>query len=99
MSLRLFSLLLLSLGLLVGADSSRAQEADWKIGLARVKVTPPQPVFMAGYASRNKPYESVHDDLYAKVLVLEDKGGMRTALVTTDLIGFTAEVADPIRKR
>src|SRR5437016_4001918 len=76
-----------------------AQEAEWKIGLASAKITPPQPVFMAGYASRNKPYESVHDDLYAKALVLEDKIGTRAALVTTDLIGFTAEVADPIRKR
>src|SRR5437667_12744975 len=77
----------------------QSQEADWKVGLARVKVTPPQPVFMAGYASRNKPYESVHDDLYAKALVLEDKIGTRAALVTTDWIGLTADGADPARKR
>src|SRR6266516_3306340 len=76
-----------------------AQEADWKIGLARVKITPPQPVFMAGYASRNKPYESVHDDLFAKALVLEDKAGTRAVLITSDLIGFAAEIAKPLRER
>ena len=54
-----------------------AQDAEWKIGVARVKITPPQPVFMAGYAGRNKPYERVHDDLFAKVLVVEDKAGAR----------------------
>ena len=25
-----------------------AQEAEWKVGLARVKITPEQPVFMSG---------------------------------------------------
>src|SRR5207237_8875923 len=54
---------------------------------------------MAGYASRNKPYESVHDDLFAKVLVLEDKSGNRGVLVTSDLIGFPAEIATPLRER
>ena len=76
-----------------------AQEAEWKVGLARVKITPEQPVFMSGYASRNRPYEGVHDDLYAKALVLEDAAGNRAALVTSDLIGFTAKVATPIRER
>lgn len=76
-----------------------AQEAEWKVGLARVKITPEQPVWMAGYASRDRPFESVHDDLYAKALVLVDGGGTRAALVTTDLIGLSAEVANPIRRR
>ena len=76
-----------------------SQEAPWKVGLARVKITPVQPVFMAGYASRDRPFASVHDDLFAKAIVLEDEKGTRAALVTTDLIGLTAEVADPIRSR
>jgi Neutral/alkaline non-lysosomal ceramidase, N-terminal len=80
-------------------STAAAQEADWKVGLARVKVTPEQPVFMAGYASRDRPFAEVHDDLFAKALVLVDERGTRAALVTTDLIGLTAEIADPIRRR
>ena len=87
------------LGCLLAASLLPAQEADWKIGLARVKITPQQPVFMAGYAARNKPYEGIHDDLFAKLLVLEDKSGARGVLVTTDLIGFDAEIATPLRER
>jgi hypothetical protein len=90
------SLLVAAIGLF--PSSACGQDADWKIGLARVKITPQQPVFMAGYASRNKPYESVHDDLHAKVLVLEDKAGTRGILVTTDVIGFSKEIADPLRQ-
>src|SRR5262245_32542506 len=78
---------------------AQGQEADWKVGVARVKVTPPQPVFMAGYAARSKPYEAIHDDLFAKVLVLQDNAGARGVLVTSDLIGFPAEIASPLRER
>jgi neutral ceramidase len=82
-----------------GLAIGQAQEADWKAGLASVKITPEQPVFMAGYAARNKPYERVHDDLFAKALVLETKAGARGVLITSDLIGFPGEIATPIRRR
>ena len=88
----ILSLCLLSLPL-------AAQEANWQVGLARVKITPQQPVHMAGYASRDRPFESVHDDLFAKALVLVDEQDNRGVLVTTDLIGLTKEIADPIRGR
>src|SRR5687767_9110668 len=76
--------------LVLGTGPVVAQEVPWKVGLARVKITPEQPVWMAGYASRNKPFESVHDELFAKALVLVDARGTRAALVTTDLIGLSA---------
>ena len=84
---------------LITAAELPGQEPSWQVGLARVKITPQQPVFMAGYASRDRPFASVHDDLFAKAMVLADAGGTRAALVTTDLIGLAAEVADPIRRR
>ncbi len=96
---RLTYLLTLSVGLTALLSFATAQDADCKVGLGRVKITPQQPVFMAGYASRNKPYESIHDDLYAKALVLDDGKGNKGVLVTSDLIGFTTEIAEPIRTR
>jgi neutral/alkaline ceramidase-like enzyme len=92
-------LALLLLVVILGNQRLLAQDAEWKIGLARLKISPTQPVFMAGYASRDRPFASVHDDLYAKALVLADGQGSRAALVTTDLIGLTAEIADPVRRR
>src|SRR5262245_53099550 len=83
----------------VAAEPAAAGEPEWKVGLARVKITPEQPVFLAGYASRTKPFEKVATDLYAKALVIEDRKGFRVALVTSDLIGFPAAVAEPICKR
>jgi hypothetical protein len=87
------------LALLFLGAPARAAEPEWKVGLAKVKITPERPVFMAGYASRNKPFEKVTSDLYAKALALEDRDGHVAVLVTTDLIGLQAAVAEPICER
>ena len=72
---------------------------EWKVGLAQIKITPEQPVQMSGYASRTKPFEKVAADLYAKAMVLEDRDGHRAVIVTSDLLGFPADVAEPICER
>jgi hypothetical protein len=87
-------LLALSAGTAVGAE-----EPEWKVGLAQVKITPERPVFLSGYASRNKPFEKVEADLYAKALALEDREGRRVVLVTSDLLGFPADIAEAICAR
>jgi hypothetical protein len=76
-----------------------AAEPEWKVGLGRIKITPEQPVPLSGYAARTKPFEKVAADLYVKALVLEDRSGQRAVLVTSDLLGFPAAVAEPICER
>jgi neutral ceramidase len=91
-----------SIGLLTfltALPPAHAANAEWKVGLAQVKITPEHPVFLAGYASRNKPFTKVEAHLYAKALALEDNQGQRVVLVTSDLIGFPAAVAEPICQR
>src|SRR5213593_1424702 len=84
---------------LVAAARTNAAETEWKAGLATVKITPEKPVPMAGYASRTKPFEKVEQDIYAKALALEDREGHRAVLLTTDLIGISRAVAEPICQR
>ena len=76
-----------------------AAHPPWKAGLAQVVITPPKPLWMAGYASRTRPSEGVAQDLYAKALALEDPTGERAVLVTSDLLGFPAEVSHNIAER
>ncbi len=66
----------------------------WKVGLAKKDITPQQPIWLAGYASRNKPSEGVLAPLYATAMVIEDGQGYRGLLVTADVIGFRKEVAE-----
>src|SRR2546426_734582 len=81
-----------------GAQTAKSA-AGWKAGLAKVVITPERPVWMAGYASRNKPSEGKIQDLYAKALALEDAQGNRVVLVTSDLIGFPRAIAEAIADR
>ena len=63
-------------------------EASWQAGIASVVITPDQPMWMTGYAHRNRPAEGKIHDLWAKALVLEDETGTRLAIITTDLLGI-----------
>lgn len=71
-------------------------ETEWKAGISSVKITPDTPVLLSGYASRTKPFERVEHDLYAKALALEDREGNRAVLITTDLLGLSKQIVEPI---
>lgn len=71
----------------------------WKAGAASGVITPQQPTWMAGYASRTKPSEGKFQDLNAKALVLEDPAGTRFVLLSLDLIGIPREIRDDLEKR
>ena len=68
---------------------------DLKIGSAAVKITPPEGTPMAGYYY-DRGATGVHDDLYAKALVIE-KDGSKVALITCDLVLVSADMVSKIR--
>src|SRR5205823_8186231 len=93
-------LLLLGIGVVaISVWCAYPAEPGWKVGLANLKITPETPVPMAGYASRTKPFEKVEQDIYAKALALEDAQGHRALLITTDLLGLSRAIAEPICER
>src|SRR5262245_36768852 len=70
----------------------------WKAGVARVNITPDQPMWMSGYAARTKPAEGKQTDLWAKALVLEDPTGHRGVFVTIDLVGIDRKMSLAVRQ-
>jgi hypothetical protein len=76
-----------------------SNEPEWRVGLAQARITPEHPVVMSGYAGRTKPFAKVTADLYVKAMVLQDREGQRAVVVTSDLLGFPAAVAEPICER
>ncbi len=82
------SYLIVASGTILAAEPSH----PWKAAAGAVSITPNEPVWMAGYASRDKPSAGSIHDLFAKVLVLEDSSGNRMVVVTTDLIGITPDL-------
>jgi neutral/alkaline ceramidase-like enzyme len=83
-----------------GAPLEAGQRAvTLRAGAAAVKITPDlsRTVFIAGY-DNNRIAESVHDDLWARALVLDD-GRTRMAVVVCDLIGLSNYRVRKIREK
>jgi Neutral/alkaline non-lysosomal ceramidase, N-terminal len=69
---------------------------DLRAGAATMSITPPLGIPMAGYYSE-RGATGVHDDLYAKALVIES-GGAKAALVALDLIGTSRHFVETARQ-
>src|SRR5215207_7111325 len=68
----------------------------FKAGTASQVITPTEPLWMAGYASRNKPCDTKRHDLWVKALALEDPAGNRCVLLTSDLCGIPRSLSEPV---
>jgi hypothetical protein len=70
-----------------------------RVGYAQGTITPSleSPVYLAGFG-QNRLAETVHDDLYVRVLALE-QGDARLALAALDLIGLSRHHCLEIRQR
>ena len=86
--LKLFFIVIIFLGISGNVSDSYLICSTDKlyVGTARLNITPPVGIKMAGYSSRNAS-RGIHDPLYIKVLVLE-VGGYRTAIISCDLIWY-----------
>ena len=78
------------------AAPGTADAPELRLGVGLVKITPPPGAPMAGYYY-SRAASGVHDDLWAKALVLES-GGTRAALVVCDIIGLPRQVVEEARR-
>jgi hypothetical protein len=85
--------------LVVGLMAACSVPAAWKAGVAVEKITPKESIWLAGYAAREKPSESVRQDIYAKALALEDGSGAVSVIVTMDLVGIRRDMAEAVAGR
>jgi hypothetical protein len=84
-----------------GSDGGKSVDVSgkpllFKAGAASVRITPDEPLWLAGYASRTAPACGKISDLYASALALEDKDGWRFVVASVDLIAITPTIADPV---
>jgi neutral ceramidase len=92
------AILLLAIAVFAVVPSSVHAQGGWKAGVARTKITPQENMWMAGYGFRTKPSEGTDQELWGKALALEDAAGNKSLFVSTDILGFSKEVSDRVRK-
>src|ERR1051326_4101185 len=83
--------------ILTGSCATWAADAPLRVGVARIDITPADPVTMAGYESRKELSEGIHDRLSARAVAFEENKH-RLVLVSTDVLGFYNGTADAFRQ-
>lgn len=83
----LFAILLLA---------TTADAAEFQAGTASKVITPGEPLWMAGYASRNKACDTKQHDLWVKAVAIDDGTGNVCVLLTSDLCGIPRSVSEPV---
>jgi neutral ceramidase len=83
------------LGVPFSAAGAETSPMNWQVGLARRVITPQTNVWLAGYGGKRAPDGKIHD-LWAKVLALKDPSGKRVVMVTTDHMGMSRSIYDPL---
>lgn len=73
-------------------------ETQLKAGVAVANITPPVGADMAGFGGRPSGAVGIHDDLFAKVLVLDD-GNQKLVIVTSDLLSLDFDLVARIREQ
>ncbi len=68
-----------------------------RAGYARTVISPPTGTYLAGFAARHDPARGIHDDLWARALVLED-GDRRAAFIVCDLCEIDAAFVGAVRR-
>jgi putative membrane-bound dehydrogenase-like protein len=94
--MRMFLLALI--GWIVGAPAVLAKSRDvYKVGVARIDVTPSYPIRLSGFGFRRGESEGVTQRIWAKALALDD--GAPAVLLTVDNLGIPARMVEEIAAR
>lgn len=65
----------------------------WQAGIAKAIITPETTQWLSGYGSVRQA-EGKRHDLWVKALALEDAGGSRAVVLTSDLVGLSKTMYD-----
>lgn len=84
--------------ILCGSSFCIAEEG-WKAGVAVCEITPPTGLWLAGYAMRDHPAEGSIHPLWVKALALQDGNKKTAVMISSDILGFTAEMSQRIKQR
>ncbi|MBN2314664.1 MAG: neutral/alkaline non-lysosomal ceramidase N-terminal domain-containing protein [Sedimentisphaerales bacterium] len=68
------------------------------VGSAKINITPKKPIPMSGYGSRKDPFKGVHDELFARAIVIGD-GTRKAAIVSVDVIGLSHDAFQKVTDR
>lgn len=82
--------------LLLALITTTSSQAALRAGAARISIVPPFPTNMGGFHDRLQNFTGVHDEIFARALVLDD-GTTQLVLIGSDLMSVDARLVELAR--
>lgn len=81
------------------AREGRAAPESVPVGVARIDITPDEPIRLTGYADRRTPADSIGQRLWATALAFGADGDAPAVLITADLVGIPLAMTEELARR
>lgn len=91
------ALLLMLLSVTSLMQIAGSADAALRAGASRKSIVPPFPTHMGGFTDRMEKFQGVHDELFARALVL-DNGTTKVVFIGSDLMAIDAELVAQARQ-
>src|SRR5262245_55886868 len=72
---------------------------EYRVGMARIDITPKHPVRLNGFGSRRTESEGVTQRIWASALAIDDGSKSPALLITVDILGIPSEIRDELARR
>ena len=76
-----------------------APQTSYKVGLAKVEITPSEPIWLAGWGVRTEPSKGVSQPIWVKAMAIQSGNEPPVLWVTADLLGFSRKMTATIAER
>jgi putative membrane-bound dehydrogenase-like protein len=94
--------LLLALALLSSATvaaNTMAAESEYKVGVAKVDITPGYPVRLNGFGGRREESEGITQRIWAKALAIQFGDSAPAVLISIDSLGIRTPMVEEVARR
>ncbi|MGB0582232.1 MAG: neutral/alkaline non-lysosomal ceramidase N-terminal domain-containing protein, partial [Limisphaerales bacterium] len=81
------------------AGRGEAAASEVQVGLAKIDITPEEPIRLSGYRTRREPTDKIDGRLWAKALAVGGKNEEAAVLITVELVGITGSMTDNLAAR
>jgi hypothetical protein len=82
-----------------GSRAAAANPRDYKVGLAKVNITPEGPIRLSGFYVRQTESVGIREDIFARAIAVEGSDKKPAVLITVDSIGIPAHVRNEVAHR
>ena len=79
--------------------AAASNPSAYKVGLAKVDITPEGPIRLSGFYHRQTESIGVREPIYARAMAIQNADGKPAVLITVDSIGIPAAMRNEIAKR